>query len=252
MTTTFDKIEVHNLDVDCIIGVYPEERESKQKLIVQLALELDTRAAGRGGGLQATIDYAQLAGEVRFLLESCQFVLLEEAAEAIAAWVLAPRRIRSGLQIHKVHVAIEKPEAMGGRGCPMIRIVRRPTDFTYEEETSIFGHVDVIYELDAVGIYELRIAPQAVIPAHFHQEMNESELILDVGIECQEEPQLLGVGHRWPKGLVHTYKNTSHQEASVLCVDRPKFMRTDEVESDMPLGKRNEAFPMRYFAGEVS
>lgn len=249
MIDAFDKIEVNNLNIDCIIGVYPEERLRKQRLMVHLILEIDTRYAGRGGGLQATIDYAQLSGEVRFLLESCQFVLLEEAAEAIASWILAPRRMRRGLCIHRVHVAIAKPEAMGGRGCPMIRIERKTTDFAYEEETSVFGHVDVIYEIDALGIYELRIAPCAVLPAHFHKEMIESELILDVGIECQNELLQPGIAHFWPKGLVHTYRNTTLYEASILCVDRPKFVRIDEIESDTPLGLREEANPIRYFSG---
>jgi FolB domain-containing protein len=251
MNRPSDLIELKRLEVECIIGVYPRERVEKQSLIVHLGLETDTSKAGRGGGLAATIDYSQIAGEVRFLLEACEFELIEEAAEAIAAWLLSPGKVRKGQsRIHRVQVALDKPAAMGGNALPCITITREAADYAYDGEDSVFGNVDIIYEIDALGIYELRIAPGSVIPPHFHKAMTEAELILDSGVECQNEPLRAGLAHFWPKELVHTYKNTGETEASILCVDRPRFIREDEVESEAPLGSRHLARPTRFFGEE--
>ena len=252
MKRSTDLIELKRLEVECIIGVYPRERIQTQPLVVHLALETDSRVAGRGGGLASTIDYSQIAGEVKFLLEGCRFELIEEAAEAIAAWLLSPGKARKGQsQIYGVEVAIEKPEAMGGNALPTITIRRERSDFDYEVENQVFGHVDIIYEIDALGIYELRIAPGAAIPRHYHRQMDEAELILDQGVMCQSEILTPGIAHFWPKELVHTYKNTTEGEVSILCIDRPKFIRDDEVESDQPLGERSAASPARYFGEET-
>ena len=63
----------------------------------------------------------------------------------------------------------------------------------------VFGHVDIIYEIDALGVYELRIAPGAAIPPHYHRKMDEAELILDQGVMCQSEILKPGIAHFWPK-----------------------------------------------------
>ena len=81
--------------------------------------------------------------------------------------------------------------------------------------------------------------------------MDEAELILDQGVMCQSEILTPGIAHFWPKELVHTYKNTTEGEVSILCIDRPKFIRDDEVESDQPLGERSAASPARYFGEET-
>ena len=77
------------MTVECVICVYGGERHRTQPVTVKLELFLDTRGASTAG-LSGTVDYARLAGEVRFLLESCRFKLLETAAEALARYILAP------------------------------------------------------------------------------------------------------------------------------------------------------------------
>ncbi|MEC8052829.1 MAG: dihydroneopterin aldolase, partial [Myxococcota bacterium] len=89
------------------------------------------------------------------------------------------------------------------------------------------------------------------IPPHYHRKMEEAELVLDQGVMCQSEMLNPGIAHFWPKELVHTYKNTTDSEVSILCIDRPKFIRDDEVESNQPLGERSAARPTRYFGEET-
>ena len=251
MERTLDVIELRKLEVECLIGVYPRERVTPQKLVLDVALETDSRPAGLGAGLEATIDYSQIAGELTFILEGAHFELIEEAAEALAAWLLSPGKVRKNQsRIHRVRVSIEKPEAMGGFATPTITISREPSDYKYEVEESVFGNVDIIYEIDALGLYELRVAPGKAIPPHYHKLMDEAELVLDSGIKCQNEMMKPGVAHVWPRLLVHTYENVSEREASILCIDRPKFIRDDEIETDEPLGDRLLGCPKRYFGQE--
>ena len=128
MKRTADLIELKRLEVEeCIIGVYPRERVEKQILVVHLGLETDTRNAGRGGGLSATIDYSQIAGEGKISFGSMRkFELIEEAAEAIAAWILSPGKVRKGQSpVTGVEVELEKPGAMGGNALPSIQDCQR-------------------------------------------------------------------------------------------------------------------------------
>jgi FolB domain-containing protein len=85
-----DIVALNDLRVECIIGVYPHERIHPQWLVMEIELALDTRAVYTGAGLAGTVDYARLAGELRFILEASRFRMLEQAAEAVARYVLVP------------------------------------------------------------------------------------------------------------------------------------------------------------------
>lgn len=231
-----DVILIDQLSVDCIVGVYPEERNTLQPLRVDLALHLDTREAARGS-LHASIDYARLSGEIRFLLESCRFSLLESAADAIARYVLAPPtpdvpRARP----FAVDIRLEKPNALAGRGIPALQITRRAAEMHYEVEHKAFGQVDVIFELQDCGIYRLRVAPGATLPTHIHQVMDEHELILGDQLRLQNQPVSAGRAFTWPKRWAHRYENASAVAQTILCVDRPSFMPEDEIEVPEPQG----------------
>ena len=64
--------------------------------------------------------------------------------------------------------------------------------------------------------------------------MEEGELVISDGLLLQNEPVKSGVAHQWPKGFVHEYENSSDTERSILCVNAPKFIPSDErlVEGD--------------------
>ncbi|MBK8259732.1 MAG: dihydroneopterin aldolase [Nannocystis sp.] len=87
-------------------GVYPSERERLQPLGLDLTLHLDTRKAASGGHLADTVDYARVAGDLRFILEHARFLLLEVAAEALCRYLLAP--LATGAQIDEVSLTLRK------------------------------------------------------------------------------------------------------------------------------------------------
>lgn len=236
MTRVLDIIRLENLLVDCIVGVYPSERLRPQPLRLDLALHLDTRAAATGAGLGSTIDYARLAGELRFLLESCQFLLLETAADALCRYLLAPPTDDGPrAQVEEVLLRLTKPAALGGIAVPSLEVRRTRAEVSYTVEKKPFGQVDVVFAAKGCGIYRLRVAPGRTIPTHLHRVMEEAELVIGAGLLVQGRPVLPGTAHRWPRGFAHRYDNPTDIEQTILCVDRPAFLPDDEIEVEADL-----------------
>ncbi|AKU92949.1 dihydroneopterin aldolase [Vulgatibacter incomptus] len=248
MNPGLDVIELRGIRADCIVGVYPEERSEPQPLEIDLSLGLDTRGAASGGGLEATVDYARLTGEVRFLVGACRFRLLETAAEALARYVLAPPtgdvpRAR----VEEVTVRLAKPHALPGDAVASLRIHRTAAEYAYEVEKNAFGEVDVIHETPGCGIYRLRVAPGRSIPTHVHEEMDEWELVLGPRLLLQGRPVAPGDAFHWPKGLPHRYDNPLSIEQTILCVDRPAFIPSDERLVDVPLESLRSIEPVSFY-----
>ncbi len=234
-----DVLELADQRVLCVVGMYPSEEVLPQPLDVTLAMHLDTLGASRDDGLSRSVDYARVAGEVRFLLEACRFLTLETAAQALARYLLLPPSADvARAQVVAVDVRLTKPKALGGAGAgtPSLAIRRHADAQTYVVEDKPFGQVDVVHEALGCGIYRLRIAPGRGIPTHLHRRMDESELVLGPGLLLQGQPIRAGTAHHWPLGLAHRYDNPLAFEQSVLCVDRPRFVAADEVEVPEPAG----------------
>ncbi|XXF78731.1 dihydroneopterin aldolase [Myxococcaceae bacterium GXIMD 01537] len=232
-----DVIELSGLTVDCIVGVYNRERVAAQPLRLDVALFLDVRGAALGGKLAHTVHYGRLMGELRFLLEACRFELLESAAEAVCRYVLAPpTEDGQRAQVRAATVRVTKPGALEGRAVPSLQVHRTAEEMVYEREEKPFGRVDIVHEGAGYGIYRLRVRPGGTIPTHIHQHMEESELVLGGGLLLQGKPVARGQGFHWPRGFPHRYDNPTATEQTILCVDRPKFIPSDEVLAEEPEG----------------
>jgi dihydroneopterin aldolase len=237
LNTKGDQVRLKDFRVECIIGVYRAERLTPQWVELDLTLYLDTRPAAATGDLEASIDYARLCGEIRFLLESCHFRLLEEAAQTICAYVLAPPTQDAGrCAIDAVTLELTKPAALGEVATPSVRVHRETSDFSLEVEEKDFGRVDIVSQGRDYGVYRLRIAPGCAIPTHVHRRMEEHELVLGSGLHLQRRPIAAGSSHSWPLDFAHRYDNPSQTEQTVLCVDRPPFIPEDEVLVEDELG----------------
>ncbi|MEM1414615.1 MAG: dihydroneopterin aldolase [Myxococcota bacterium] len=228
---TPDVVRVEGLQVDCVVGVYPHERHASQPLHVDLALELDTRAAGDGEKLGLTVDYAFTAAQVVFLLRSCRFRLLETAAQALAGHLLAPPS--PGVKraaVQACTIRLTKPGALRGFARPSLEVRRSADEVSLTHETKPWGRVDVVHETREAGIYRLHVAPGKGIPLHVHRQMRESEMVLSKGLLCQNRKVPPGTVHRWPLGAAHRYDNPTSRWQSILCVDAPPFIPDDEIE----------------------
>lgn len=247
-----DLIELRKLRAECVVGVYPSERTQPQPLLVDLALHFDARPAARGGGLAASIDYAKLAGEVRFLLAASRFHLLETAAEALARYLLAPpTEDVPRARVQAVSVRLSKPRALAGSALASLQIHRLAGEMHYPEEVKGFGRVDRIFEDASTGIYRLRVAPGRRIPTHVHRVMDESEMVLGAGLYLQGRWVEPGSAFHWPKDFPHLWENRSDIEQTILCVDRPAFLPEDEIEVEVPEARLRLPEPVSYYPREA-
>ncbi|MFZ5445547.1 MAG: dihydroneopterin aldolase [Myxococcota bacterium] len=248
MTRQLDRLSLRGMRFDCIVGLWDFERNTPQPVELDVTLHFDTREAAHHGKLVQTVDYARLLGELRFILTASRFRLLESATEAVAAWILAPPSADVPRPaVEEVDVRLSKLVALSGAAVPTLEIHRTRADFPLKTETKTFGFVDVIFETKECGVYRERIAPKTVLPTHVHQHLDESELVLGTGLLLQGQPVAAGLAHSWPRNFPHRYENVTDLEQSFLCIDRPAFIHTDEVEVDVPVSQLSRPEPVRFF-----
>ncbi len=101
-----DRIHIRKLQVRCILGIYPEERNAKQDVVISITLYADLSAACQSDQIEDTVDYKTIKKNVLHMVEGSQFLLIERLAEQIAALCLeAPR-------VERVDVCVDKPGAL--------------------------------------------------------------------------------------------------------------------------------------------
>jgi dihydroneopterin aldolase len=106
-----DYILIRDLEIDCVIGVLPHERNAPQRIVLNLRLACDLTRAGSSDKLADTIDYAVLAGKIRALVAGSTCQLIEALAQQVAQLCLAVPAV------HGVTVTLDKPGALpGARG----------------------------------------------------------------------------------------------------------------------------------------
>ncbi len=113
-----DKITLKNLRVNCIVGTFPEERETKQTIIINIDLFCDLRKAGISDDLKDTVDYFEIEQEVVKFVEESNYFLLEAIAENIAKLCLSKNSIL------KTKIQIAKPAALEYADSAIIEIER--------------------------------------------------------------------------------------------------------------------------------
>ena len=113
-----DKIYISQMEFYGYHGVLREENVLGQRFLVDVALELDLRPAGRSDRLEHTVNYAEVYERCRTIVEERTLALIEAVAEAIADELLAafPAVQRCTVKVikpnppirgHYQHVAVE-------------------------------------------------------------------------------------------------------------------------------------------------
>ncbi|CAF3595970.1 unnamed protein product [Rotaria sp. Silwood1] len=116
-----------------------------------------------------------------------------------------------------------------------VNVIYSSDESPLKQENNSWGHVDIIDEISeltnngiSVGLYVLHIKPGHSIPLHIHNIMTESEMVISHNLICQKKSVSYGCAHTW-HSAPHEYSNPNRFQQSILCIDSPAFIPTDEI-----------------------
>ena len=191
-----DVIRIHRLELDCIVGIRPSEREVEQRVRLDLGLHADVSQAGRTGRISLTADYDQVAHEVAALLSFRRYHLIEMAAEEVAAMLLG---IHASVQ--RVDVRIEKPGALAGRArAASVEVKRQRRDFPRSLERQGHGSREQLLDTREARLELVRIEPEQQL--HESPEASAEALYWLLSGLVQGDQGLLSA--RLPEGASHS------------------------------------------------
>jgi 7,8-dihydroneopterin aldolase/epimerase/oxygenase len=101
-----DKIFIHALKTEAIIGIFDWERQVKQTVILDIQISADIRRAALSDSIEDTLNYKRVAKRVLAFVEESQFHLVETLAERIAMLILEE------FGISWVGISLSKPGAI--------------------------------------------------------------------------------------------------------------------------------------------
>lgn len=117
-----DRIHIRELQLRCVVGIYPEERKEKQDVLINITLHTDLRKAGKSDDINDTVDYKAIKKEVVSMVEESSFLLIERLAEEASIIALRPEGVSA------VDVSVDKPGALRFARSVAVEIHRRRTD----------------------------------------------------------------------------------------------------------------------------
>jgi dihydroneopterin aldolase len=101
-----DRIFLHGLTTECIIGFIDWERRVKQTVVLDLELPVDCRYAARTDEVADTLDYKKVAKRVLAYVAASECKLVETLAHRLALMILAE------FGLPWVRISLNKPGAI--------------------------------------------------------------------------------------------------------------------------------------------
>lgn len=84
-----DRVYIHGLAVETVIGIFDWERTIKQKVVVDLEMAVDIKASAASENIDRTVSYKDVADRLIEFIANSEFLLVETMAEEIANLILA-------------------------------------------------------------------------------------------------------------------------------------------------------------------
>jgi len=102
----FDTVRIERLELDCVIGINPWERLTKQRITIDIEINADLSAAGASDAIEDTINYRTISKAVTSAVEESSYGLVEALAARVAEICLEDERAQS------VEITVRKPGAV--------------------------------------------------------------------------------------------------------------------------------------------
>jgi 7,8-dihydroneopterin aldolase/epimerase/oxygenase len=117
-----DRIFLHGLTTECVIGFIDWERRVKQTVVIDLELPVDCARAARTDAVADTIDYKKVAKRVLAFVSASDFQLVETLAQRLAILILEE------FAVEWVRLSVSKPGAIRDSRDVGVVIERTRTD----------------------------------------------------------------------------------------------------------------------------
>lgn len=101
-----DKIFIHALKTETIVGIFDWERQVKQTVVLDIECSADIRKAALTDSIDDTLNYKRVAKRVLGFIEESSFHLVETLAEHVAMLIL------DEFSVSWVRIALSKPGAI--------------------------------------------------------------------------------------------------------------------------------------------
>jgi dihydroneopterin aldolase len=101
-----DRIFLHGLTADCIIGFIDWERRVRQTVVVDLEMPVDCRRAALTDEVADTLDYKKVAKRALEFIGASEFKLVETLAHRLALLILEE------FGVEWVRISLNKPGAI--------------------------------------------------------------------------------------------------------------------------------------------
>ncbi|HEY2781931.1 MAG TPA: dihydroneopterin aldolase [Steroidobacteraceae bacterium] len=101
-----DKIFIHALKTETIVGIFDWERQVKQTVVLDIEFSADIRKAALTDSIEDTLNYKRVAKRVLAFVEESSFHLVETLAEHVAILILEE------FSVTWVRISLSKPGAI--------------------------------------------------------------------------------------------------------------------------------------------
>ena len=101
-----DKIFIHALKTETIVGIFDWERQVKQTVVIDIEFSADIRKAALSDSIDDTLNYKRVAKRVLAFVDGSSFHLVETLAEHVAMLILEE------FGVSWVCVSLSKPGAI--------------------------------------------------------------------------------------------------------------------------------------------
>jgi dihydroneopterin aldolase len=117
-----DRIFLHGLEVECIIGFIEWERRTKQTIVVDVEMPVDCARAAASDDVADTLDYKRVAKRLIAFVSESDFKLVETLAHRAALLILAE------FGVEWVRLSVNKPGAIRGSKDVGVAVLRTRAD----------------------------------------------------------------------------------------------------------------------------
>lgn len=117
-TTKTDTVFIRDLIIEMSAGIYDHEKTSKQRVIINITLNVECNADKKISSINDVVSYEDITNTIRNIALAKHYDLLEELAELLAAACLENQ------YVHQVQIRIEKPDIIADVSAVGIEITR--------------------------------------------------------------------------------------------------------------------------------